>query len=146
MSLTPERMEQERLNFESVWGGNGLSFEQTSARHWTNYKYIETHEIWAGWLSSAEQKQPFFDSARAQKDELIKSNVALKARISDLEATRLEDVALIKQQTARIRDLQSDSSRLDWLEKLCRDGHRVKLDLQAYESVRGEIDRIRWKV
>ena len=100
MSLTPEQIVQERVNFAGFIAGRTTS---------TILPYV------AIWLACAESKQEEIDAVR-RKLEID----ALKALVAELE---------------------KDAARLDWLEKLCRDGHFIRLDLQAYESVRGEIDR-----
>ena len=80
--MTPEQIEQERIMFESIPQLAGMSFLRTE-----HGRYGDTRlaYIWTGFLTCAEQKQPYFDALRAQKDELIKSNVALKARIAELQ-------------------------------------------------------------
>ena len=106
MSLTPEQIVQERVNFAGFIAGRTTS---------TILPYV------AIWLACAESKQEEIDAVR----------------LANIDAGKLEIDAL----KALVAELEKDAARLDWLEKLCRDGHFIRLDLQAYESVRGEIDR-----
>ena len=112
MSLTPEQIVQERVNFAGFIAGRTTS---------TILPYV------AIWLACAESKQAEIDAVRL-------ANIDAKQWIG---SGKLEIDAL----KALVAELEKDAARLDWLEQICRDGHSVKLDLQAYESVRGEIDR-----